>query len=623
MNGLVADGTMKEWLPLAYDWRFSPEKVLNDGIKTKTETLDVINKIEQLATSSKTGKVTIVMHSMGGLLGKAIIKKLQDEGKDNLIDSFVMVGTPQLGTPQAVASILHGDDEGIAAGFIVNPIGIRRIAQNMPSAYNLLPSPRYFTEVSDPVVTFDSNAPFTQAWRDFWGTTINTYSSFLSFITGTGVTRVKPIETELKDPEVLRPELMTNAFDFHNQYDNYQFPEHIRVVQVAGWGSPTTKSVEYKTYHGYPNYETKFTIEGDRAVVYQSAVSSVADETYFFDIGKYRKNTNSSTQHRDLLSAGPVETLLMSVVKNEKITESNFTTSTKPQVTNVADQMIVSTHSPVILGAYDQLGNFTGVDPNQNLSADILSIKENIPGSTFLYTSESQNIFLPKEGNYNFIYKGIGEGPTTVTIKNFVADVTTQIASYTDIPTTTSTVATFTVQSAAPENTIIALDANGDGTIEKTLKSTPELQITFNTNTKNVILSAQDTIDPSPSIVTTKSSATLTNAGGNTTVIPFTQLRENLTTLKFSYNKIIRNGITTTVPNTNILYDWQETKGVLTGLNTKITVRGVEKYVFSYRKASNVTIIKETTNAGTITTTKPGFVVVTVKTDGSGLKVSY
>ena len=210
-----------------------------------------------------------------------------------------------------------------------------------------------------------------------------------------------------------------------------------------------------------------------------------------------------------------------------------------------------------------------------------------------------------------------------MTIQNFVADVTTQIASYADIPTTTSTVATFTVQSATPENTTIALDANGDGIVDKTLKATPELQVTFDTNAKGVVLSAQDTIDPFPSIVTTKSSTTLTNTGGNTTVIPFTQLRENLTTLKFSYNKIIRNGITTTVPNTNILYDWQETKGVLTGLNTKIAVRGVEKYVFSYRKASNVTIIKETTNAGTVTTTKPGFVVVTVKTDGSGLKVSY
>ena len=471
MNNLVLDETMEEWLPLAYDWRFSPEKILNNGIKTKTETLDVIGEIEKLAAKSKTGKITIVTHSMGGLLGKAIIKKLSDEGKDSLIDSFVMVGTPQLGTPQAIAAILHGDSEGIAAGFIVNPIGIRRIAQNMPSAYNLLPSPRYFTEVSDPVFIFNESAPFTQTWRDFWGTTINTFPSFLSFITGTGVTRTKPAETELKDPEVLRPELMTDAISFHNMYDSYQLPENIRVVQVAGWGSPTTKAVEYKMYHGYPNYETKFTVEGDRTVVYPSAISSVADETYFFDIGKYRKNENITTQHRDLLSSGPVQTLLMSVIKDQTTAESNFIRKTKPQVTDLDDQLIVGTHSPVILGVYDQFGNFTGIDPNQDLSADVLSIKEDIPGSVFSYTSESQNIFLPKDGNYNFIYKGTGNGPTTVTIENFIADTTTPIVSYTDIPTTPNTVATFTVQSSTPENTVIALDANGDGVTDSTISA--------------------------------------------------------------------------------------------------------------------------------------------------------
>jgi len=469
MDGLVADNTIKEWLPLAYDWRFSPETILADGIKTKNETINVIEKIKTLAQNSKNGKITIVAHSMGGLLGKAIIKKLSEEGKDNLIDSFVMVGSPQLGTPQAIASILHGDDEGIppVAGFIVNPIGIRRIAQNMPSAYNLLPSPQYFSSVSDPVIKFNSEASFTKPWRDFWGATISTYPKFLEFMTGTGVTRAKPVEQKLPDPEVLSSIFMTNAANFHNLYDNYQFPDHIRVVQVAGWGSHGKSAVEYKNYHGYPSYEVSFTREGDRTVVYPSAISSVADETYFFNLFEYNKLLNSNTQHRDLLSASPVQTLFTSIVKKEDVLENNFILTAKPQVVDLTDQLVVSTHSPVILGAYDQLGNFTGINPNQNLSADFLSISENIPGSAFIYTSESQNIFLPKEGNYNFVYKGTGNGSTTVEIDNFSADMSTPVASYTDIPTTSNTKAAFTVQSSAPENTEIALDANGDGTTDE------------------------------------------------------------------------------------------------------------------------------------------------------------
>ena len=68
----------------------------------------------------------------------------------------------------------------------------------------------------------------------------------------------------------------------------------------------------------------------------------------------------------------------------------------------------------------------------------------------------------------------------------------------------------------------------------------------------------------------------------------------------------MRNGVATTVPNTHILYDWQEKKGVLTDLDTKVTVKGVEKYIFNYKKANNVTIIKEKTSGGIVATTKPG-----------------
>jgi len=469
MDGLVSEGLIKEWLPLAYDWRFSPEKILEEGIKTANETLDIMEEIEELAENSKTGKITIVSHSMGGFFGKAIIKKLQEKGKDSLIDSFVMVGTPQLGTPQAVASILHGDSEGIAAGFIVNSIGIRRIAQNMPSAYNLLPSSKYFDEVADPVIIFDSIASFTQAWRDFWGPVINIYSSFSSFMTGTGVIRTKPIEQNLQNPEILRPELMADAANFHSEYDDYQFPEHIRIVQVAGWGSPTTKAVKYKIYHGQPSYETEFTVEGDRTVVYSSAVSSVADETYFFNIIDYNKVFNSNTQHRDLLNTNTLQELLKSVIIKEDITNINFLSITKPPVINFNDQLIISTHSPVILGAYDQFGNFTGIDPNQNLSADILSVSENIPGSSFIYTNDSQYIFIPKESAYNFIYKGTGEGFTTVKIDNFSSDINIPIVQYTDIPTTAGVNAQFIVTSSAPEETIIEIDTNGDGNVDETI----------------------------------------------------------------------------------------------------------------------------------------------------------
>jgi pimeloyl-ACP methyl ester carboxylesterase len=54
--------------------------------------------------------VTIVAHSNGGLVAKALMAKLQAEN-DPLsakIKNLVLVGVPQVGTPEAVVGVLHG-----------------------------------------------------------------------------------------------------------------------------------------------------------------------------------------------------------------------------------------------------------------------------------------------------------------------------------------------------------------------------------------------------------------------------------------------------------------------------------------------------------------------------------
>jgi hypothetical protein len=230
MNTLVADGTISDWEPLPYDWRFAPEQILQEGVKTKDGVVDLIDRIEMLAENSSTGQVTIIAHSMGGLMGKAIIKKLEEEGKSELIDSFVMVGSPQLGTPQATAAILHGHGESILAGRIVDSSASRFIAQNMASSYNLLPSQQYFEEISDPVVTFNENDWYTSDWITQWGTSLDSYKEYFEFMTGQEVLRNRPPIGDLAHPEVVRSELIRDSESFHAEYDSYIFPSNIRVV---------------------------------------------------------------------------------------------------------------------------------------------------------------------------------------------------------------------------------------------------------------------------------------------------------------------------------------------------------------------------------------------------------
>ena len=147
------------------------------------------------------------------------------------------------------------------------------------------------------------------------------------------------------------------------------FPESMRVVQVAGWGIPTVKGIEYREDHHFQNYRPLTTVEGDRTVVYPSAVSSNV-ETRFFNLALFNAlEIFPDFQHRDLLNAPPIQEAIHAVIKKQNISLNDFLVTTKPEPPTLVDQLIVSTHSPVILGAYDSLGNFTGVDPNQDLSS--------------------------------------------------------------------------------------------------------------------------------------------------------------------------------------------------------------------------------------------------------------
>lgn len=458
MDALVASSTarIKEWKPFAYDWRFDPDTIVSQS--------DMVQQIEDIAHNSNTGKVTIVAHSMGGLVGKALIKKLDEEGKSGLVDSFVMVGTPQLGTPQAIASILHGAGEDIGFGFIVNPASVRTIVQNMPSAYELLPSPAYFNAISDPVITFDSSASSTGDWISYFGQSINNYAAYLDFMTGAGVSRSHPPANTLRLPEVLSSSLMTDAASSHNALDSYVIPANIHSVQIAGWGRPTVKSVEYTDQHGQASYETETTVEGDKTVVYPSAISSQNVDTYYFNLDLYRDSNNKQLEHKDLVGAQPIDGFLTSLVEHQQNFTSTFLSMRKPSVSAVSDQLVVTTHSPVLLRAYDGNGNYSGIDPNQDPSAAVLHFSENIPGSTYLASTEDQSVYVPGIASYNFSVTGTDSGPASVEVSTVSGNTRTPVAKFTDFPVTPATIASFSVESNNTQNIQLQLDANGDGT---------------------------------------------------------------------------------------------------------------------------------------------------------------
>lgn len=470
---------IRDWKSFPYDWRYAPDKIVDQGVLTQNGISFMKEEIEKLAEESDTGKVAIVAHSYGGLVGKQLIQKLNDASESSLVDTFVMVGSPQLGTPQAIASLLHGDGESIFGGIVVNKSASRQVAKNMPSTYMLLPSQAYFAKVTDPVVTFSPSASFTLDWRNYWGPGISSFLDFFSFATGGGVTRTKPQPFETQRPEILNPEILTEADTLHSSLDTMQFPPNIRVVQIAGWGLPTVKSVEYRNEHFQQSYRTQFTTEGDETVVHPSS-TSLQSETLYFDLSKYNAQENvPDYRHTNLLSSELVQLALSAVLKKQALSENQFLRFLKPTPGTAEQKLLVSTHSPVVLGAYDAQGRFTGIDQFQDLSSEFLKIKQDIPGSSFISTGESQYLFLPDGGAYSFVYRGTGTGSTTVEIGSLINDTSTTTVTFTDIPTTGATVAMFSVDAATPIPTVISVDLDGD--------SQPDLSV--NADSKDLTLS--------------------------------------------------------------------------------------------------------------------------------------
>jgi M6 family metalloprotease-like protein len=162
------------------------------------------------------------------------------------------------------------------------------------------------------------------------------------------------------------------------------------------------------------------------------------------------------------------------------------------------------------------------------------------------------------------------------------------------------------------------------GTLAITDGTPPELQTIFDELLKDVVLSAVDTVDEQPALSHSGNIIALTDSAGNATIIHLTKYKDSATKLKLTYNSITRNGVTVTVPQTTIMYDWSlSSSGALKGIDSKVTVAGVEKYMFTYSKNKHQTKIKVKNENSHTTTTRNGFVTPVVTTDGNGVVVAY
>jgi pimeloyl-ACP methyl ester carboxylesterase len=427
LDALVADKTIVEWRPFAYDWRYPVDDIVENGTQYENEIRSVSTLVEELAEDSYSKKVTVVAHSNGGLLAKALLTRLGEQGKEHLVDRLILLASPQLGTPKAVGSLLHGFDQSAAGGIVIDAAVARSAIKNMPGAYGLLPTAEYFTEVGVPFIKFTEGTSL-QLFRDHYGTDIESVSELYDFLTGVKDGRGEA--TTVYDAIKVNSDVLQDSSILHtNILQPWRATSTTQVIEVVGVGLPTVSGFEYREFNkrecsttlfaesctdvAYYKPVPIFSLYGDETVMAQSAKGYQGNkQTYYFDLfGLRQLGPSNRFRHVNFSEALAIQELVTKSIKNESLENIQFISSSA--VVQTSEYQLLSVNSPATVVVLDNEGNKTEIDFSDD---ELMTKQEGIPNSSIYYMGSTTYVVLPFEKTYNFVITGTGDGGITVVL---------------------------------------------------------------------------------------------------------------------------------------------------------------------------------------------------------------
>lgn len=453
LDSLVVDKTIHEWKAFGYDWRKSISDLVS-GIEYKATTTDsLIQSVQSLANQSNTKKVTIIAHSNGGLITKLLLSKLDQMGKANLIDKVISVAVPYLGTPQAIAGLLYGDKQSIAYGLILSKSVARGLGLNMPSAYSLLPSGKYFERVLTPTVVFASST-IDGLNSGSYPKQINNSQSQNEFIVDKYGDRKDAKFGDVQNPIKGNKVLVGIADSLHQFIDYLNWPENVYRLAIVGYNKLTTSGLKYDD-NGKMTIQK--TAKGDGTVVYPSA-SYDDGEVVNLDLQTISRTNNKNINHANILESAESLKVIDKVIKSKAPKEDNYDLSlgvstASPNLISEPVNLVISTHSPVDLHVYDEAGNHTGLIPipaGVNIDSDAASMFEtNILNSEYFGGDEDDDkyVYIPEVigKKYKVEVLGRGFGEFSLNIDRVSGDKVLNSVYFDNVPVTPLTSASTSV----------------------------------------------------------------------------------------------------------------------------------------------------------------------------------
>lgn len=476
VEGLVSEEVINEFHSFAYDWRYDVFDVATNGTQYENDLKRLDNVVNQMASDSKSKKVTIVAHSNGGLLAKALL--IEHPELAAKVDHVIFVGSPQLGTPKAIGAVLHGLDQSLMKGWFLSSRDARNVLLNFPGVYGLLPGEQYLENVSEPIITFD-NTPETGIFRITYGNSIDSQAELKDFLSGSADAR--PEAEFTNDAARANQELLNTALEEHRQeLDNWSAPDGVAVTEIVGVGLNTISGFHYqgfgcsrvncglgRVYKPIP----VFSRYGDQTVIASSAEGYEGDKNLRYVDLLASDAAGEVIEHANLTESNSVQTLVRDVLIGQTTQSIPFVSTERPQFNT--DSVLIGAHSPVTLLVKDQTGNVVGKIGTSSNGFPIF--KEEIPGSSYFEMAESKYVVVPKGLSFDVEMKGIGSGNVTFTVHNVSNDEQQQIIHIpiSDISTTTS----LTVHSNGTNFGNLKVDKNGDGQIEQEVTPSGEVVI--------------------------------------------------------------------------------------------------------------------------------------------------
>ena len=404
----------------SYDWRLSNTKAageLNDFVK-------------------EYDKVILVCHSMGGVVASLYMA----EYGANKVDKYISLGTPYLGTPQAV----YGFETGIMNNYWwgrLPAVVLKPLVKNMPGLYELLPNDRYFDNDKYYFKNIDTGQPLSKNQT-------NNYIKSRPWVNQT----VYNNATAIYDTQYSKKTLYAVYEDIiHRRVDAYV---------IVGKGTKTTSGLMARVSPSSPVVVPFIDKSGDGMVSFISATINSYDwnrKPYFVD----------GVGHDELNSDGKCLQLVKNII-NGMGDSKNYGYNCEGAVSHhlsYFDYLVsvvefygtkITLACPVDLTVNDKNGNWLGtVTPEYIDAAEGHYYDFYVAGED----NEIKIAFLDEKSN--LVLNGTGAGAMNLKIEKINAGKAVYALNYSDVPITEDTVIT-TDTAFSPDAKLTLLDGEAE-----------------------------------------------------------------------------------------------------------------------------------------------------------------